>query len=344
MRKHTILLWASVALMLASCLTIVLLLVLPAQPQETQPTQPPQIVRYDLIITEVCTKNETLIRDRDGRYRDYIELYNAGATVNLAGLRLSDGKTVSQPLTDSVLNAGAYTVIFLADELTGFALGAAGGDQLQLLDGNGNIVQQLVTVPLEMDQVMLYGSNGYTVSDQASPGFSNDERGVQLYRYGEPETNPKLVISELSQKLDEAGMHYEIDGRPKHLYSIYRKMVIQNKPFDQIYDLIAIRVIVDTIPECYTVLGIAHTLWNQVPGRFKDYISVPKANTVAVVGTRGCTPYGIAVAEKLSYELTAGGAIVVSGLAKGIDAAATRGALRACVPPENKISIISIPF
>ena len=149
MRKHTILLWASVALMLASCLTIVLLLVLPAQPQETQPTQPPQIVRYDLIITEVCTKNETLIRDRDGRYRDYIELYNAGATVNLAGLRLSDGKTVSQPLTDSVLNAGAYTVIFLADELTGFALGAAGGDQLQLLDGNGNIVQQLVTVPLD---------------------------------------------------------------------------------------------------------------------------------------------------------------------------------------------------
>ena len=100
-------------------------------------------------------------------------------------------------MTDAVLNAGAYTVIFLADELTGFALGAAGGDQLQLLDGNGNIVQQLVTVPLEMDQVMLYGSNGYTVSDQASPGFSNDERGVQLYRYGEPETNPKLVISEL---------------------------------------------------------------------------------------------------------------------------------------------------
>ncbi len=94
----------------------------------------------------------------------------------------------------------------------------------------------------------------------------------------EREQNIELVIRELRQKLDEAGLKYDIDGRPKHLYSIYRKMVIQNKPFEQIYDLIAIRVIVDAVPDCYTVLGIVHTLWNQVPGRFKDYISVPKAN------------------------------------------------------------------
>ena len=117
----------------------------------------------------------------------------------------------------------------------------------------------------------------------------------------EREENIKLVISELSQKLNEAGLHYDIDGRPKHLYSIYRKMVIQNKPFDQIYDLIAIRVIVDTIPECYTVLGIAHTLWNQVPGRFKDYISVPKANmyqslhTTVVGGRRIPFPFEIQI-------------------------------------------------
>ncbi|MBR4360504.1 MAG: bifunctional (p)ppGpp synthetase/guanosine-3',5'-bis(diphosphate) 3'-pyrophosphohydrolase [Clostridia bacterium] len=108
-------------------------------------------------------------------------------------------------------------------------------------------------------------------------GYQDVARKVGMKR-AEREENIKLVITELSQKLNEAGLHYDIDGRPKHLYSIYRKMVIQNKPFDQIYDLIAIRVIVDTVPECYTVLGIAHTLWNQVPGRFKDYISVPKAN------------------------------------------------------------------
>ena len=94
----------------------------------------------------------------------------------------------------------------------------------------------------------------------------------------EREENIRLVISELSERLDQQQIHYDIDGRSKHFYSIYRKMVLQQKPFDQIYDLIAIRVIVDTIPDCYTVLGIVHTLWNQVPGRFKDYISVPKAN------------------------------------------------------------------
>ena len=94
----------------------------------------------------------------------------------------------------------------------------------------------------------------------------------------EREESIRLVISELSERLDSQQIRYDIDGRSKHFYSIYRKMVLQQKSFDQIYDLIAIRVIVDTIPDCYTVLGIVHTLWNQVPGRFKDYISVPKAN------------------------------------------------------------------
>ncbi len=117
----------------------------------------------------------------------------------------------------------------------------------------------------------------------------------------EREENIALVISQLSQKLDEAGLKYDIDGRPKHLYSIYRKMVIQNKPFEQIYDLIAIRVIVDAVPDCYTVLGIVHTLWSQVPGRFKDYISVPKANmyrslhTTVIGGRRIPFPFEIQI-------------------------------------------------
>ncbi|MBE5793186.1 MAG: bifunctional (p)ppGpp synthetase/guanosine-3',5'-bis(diphosphate) 3'-pyrophosphohydrolase [Clostridiales bacterium] len=97
-------------------------------------------------------------------------------------------------------------------------------------------------------------------------------------RRTEREENIRMVISELSEKLDKQGIRYDMDGRPKHLYSIYKKMHGQGKSFDQIYDLIAVRVMVDTVQDCYTVLGIVHTLWNQIPGRFKDYISVPKGN------------------------------------------------------------------
>ncbi len=97
-------------------------------------------------------------------------------------------------------------------------------------------------------------------------------------RRTEREENIRMVISELSEKLDQQGIRYDMDGRPKHLYSIYKKMHGQGKTFDQIYDLIAVRVMVDTVQDCYTVLGIVHTLWNQIPGRFKDYISVPKGN------------------------------------------------------------------
>ena len=97
-------------------------------------------------------------------------------------------------------------------------------------------------------------------------------------RRTEREENIRMVISELSEKLDSQNIRYDMDGRPKHLYSIYKKMHGQGKTFDQIYDLIAVRVMVDTVQDCYTVLGIVHTLWNQIPGRFKDYISVPKGN------------------------------------------------------------------
>ncbi len=86
------------------------------------------------------------------------------------------------------------------------------------------------------------------------------------------------VIGILKNSLDEIGIKAEIQGRPKHFYSIYRKMVTKGKDLNEIYDLIAVRVIVNNVKDCYGALGIIHTLWKPMPGRFKDFIAMPKPN------------------------------------------------------------------
>ncbi|MDR2350307.1 MAG: RelA/SpoT family protein, partial [Deltaproteobacteria bacterium] len=82
----------------------------------------------------------------------------------------------------------------------------------------------------------------------------------------------------LSKRLDEFGIAGEVDGRNKHIYSIWRKMNLQNLPFDQIYDLFAFRIILNSVEDCYKVLGVVHTHFTPLPGRFKDYINLPKPN------------------------------------------------------------------
>ncbi|MBO5472849.1 MAG: bifunctional (p)ppGpp synthetase/guanosine-3',5'-bis(diphosphate) 3'-pyrophosphohydrolase [Lachnospiraceae bacterium] len=88
----------------------------------------------------------------------------------------------------------------------------------------------------------------------------------------------QTIVDEVSEHIKNAGIKAQIDGRIKHFFSIYKKMKNQNKTIDQIYDLFAVRIIVDTVRDCYAALGVIHEMYKPIPGRFKDYIAMPKAN------------------------------------------------------------------
>lgn len=100
------------------------------------------------------------------------------------------------------------------------------------------------------------------------------------------------IVQEVQKHMDEAGVDAQVDGRVKHFFSIYKKMVNQDKTLDQIYDLFAVRILVDTVKDCYGALGVIHEMYTPIPGRFKDYIAMPKPNMYQSLHTTLIGPNG----------------------------------------------------
>ena len=126
-------------------------------------------------------------------------------------------------------------------------------------------------------------------------------------KYGQSAGLIENAKEKIKERLTEAGIPFEIEGRTKSVYSLYRKMYSQNKNFDEIYDFYALRIIVGTELECYTVLGIIHEAFNSIPGRFKDYISTPKPNLyrslhTTVIGHDGI-PFEVQIRTREMHEV-----------------------------------------
>ena len=151
----------------------------------------------ELVISELCAKNDTIIADPNGKHSDWIEIYNSGDDCNLKGFTVSDGKKVSEPFDNMPLGHGEYKLLFLGRTNVGFSLSGKGGETVTLRNRDDSIVTQVKTVEMTGDQVMAWNGVGYELTFDATPGFPNTVEGRNAFVNGIPDRDPDIVINEI---------------------------------------------------------------------------------------------------------------------------------------------------
>ncbi len=150
-------------------------------------------------ITEICSSNSSIIATDNGDTPDYIELYNAGETFNLAdfGLANDSGNSIAYTFGDIEFKAGSYLVVYLDGSTVPFKLNSAGGEYVALVSWDGTVIAKATTVKTQSNQVMLLEKGEYTVSDKASPGYPNTDEGVNQFLQGDKDGEMELIINEV---------------------------------------------------------------------------------------------------------------------------------------------------
>src|SRR6059036_3539837 len=141
------------------------------------------------------------------------------------------------------------------------------------------------------------GQIKWELEDLAFRNLEPDAYTDVISRIARKRADRESLVSDLreilARELEKVGIQAEITGRPKHIYSVWQKMTREGKDFSEIYDLSAIRVLVDSVRDCYGVLGVVHSLWKPMPGRFKDYVAMPKSNGYQSLHTTVIGPNGV---------------------------------------------------
>ena len=238
------------------------------------------------LLHDVAEDCDIAIADLEARFGSEVAQLVDGVTkLSRVPWFQEDGDQIAQPVDKQTIWAESMRKMFLAmaDDIRVVLIKLADRlHNMRTLDARPiekrkRVAQETMDIYAPLAARLGIGQIKWQLEDLAfrhlEPAIYKEIAGQLSNRRAEREAYIERVIARLREELEVVGIHADITGRPKHIYSIYRKMRARQAEFSQIYDLLAVRVLVDTLPECYSVLGQVHSLWRPMPGQFDDYIA-----------------------------------------------------------------------